>query len=448
MRLVVVSSVAAVVLLGAGIAIGVSWQDPPASGEPPAVRDLASVRDACQAQELLLGVRGSGETADQEAGFGPTVNSLYQQASSHLPEGRLVPLPVDYMAVSVTNPATAPMYRDSLIQGREQLVNALYLWNHKCPDYRFVIAGYSQGADVAADVVAGLDRSNAIDAAIQDKIDGVALLGDPRYNPGDKTVDAVAGVTHAGIRASATAALAPFPIKAEVRPLFPALLTGRVRSWCQATDPVCAFDLARVPGCAGGNVFKINDAVTTGLECLRTFLGPHFHYREAGMTEAAGSWLAEWITGAPRGTAPPVPPPATVSSVAASAPGPTPTPRTTTSGRPAPNAPQTVTAAPPAAEIDPNPPPTQDPGQEPLPAGARRLGTVDLDRYCRHWSGQRAAARYPNTWGWRCVLDPTGGWRRSDQDISVQEACTEQYGAGAISHYDDYLQKDSWRCWR
>ncbi|WP_158641336.1 cutinase family protein [Amycolatopsis eburnea] len=366
MRLVVISSLA-VVLLGAGIAVGVSWRGSPVPRHPSVVRDLASVRDSCQVQELVLGVRGSGKIVDQEASLGSIVDSVYHRTSSHLAAGRLVAVPVDHMAASVVNPATASMYRDGLIQGREQLVNALYLWNHKCLGYRFANADYSQGADVAADVVDGLDRSNITDAAILDKVDGVALLGEPRCNPADTTGDAVAGVTHADIRASATAALAPFPIKAEARPPFTVALAGRVHSWCQAMDSVCAFDSSRVLGCVGRNVFKINDTVTAGLECLRTFLGPHFIYREAGRTEAAGAWLAGWITGAPGWTTPPAPlPPAIASSVVAPASAPVPAPRTTTSGSSAPSTPPTVPVAPPAAEIDPNPPQAQDPGPGPF----------------------------------------------------------------------------------
>lgn len=41
---------------------------------------------------------------------------------------------------------------------------------------------------------------------------------------------------------------------------------------------------------------------------------------------------------------------------------------------------------------DPHAPPATDPGQPPLPANARALGGVDLDRYCGRW-GLRAYRR-------------------------------------------------------
>ena len=148
----------AFLLVGMGVLVGTSWNDPlnPA-GTPPGVQDVASLRDSCGAQELLVGVRGSGETSDQGGGLGNTIDSVYHRASAHLRTGQLVALPIDYVASSVLDPRLVSMYVQSFTQGREQLFNSLYLWNKKCPNYRFVLAGFSQGADVVADVTTSLD---------------------------------------------------------------------------------------------------------------------------------------------------------------------------------------------------------------------------------------------------------------------------------------------------
>jgi hypothetical protein len=94
-------------------------------------------------------------------------------------------------------------------------------------------------------------------------------------------------------------------------------------------------------------------------------------------------------------------------------------------------------------------PPTNDPGQIPLPDGVQRLGGVDLDQYCSEGWAMHAVLRYPNTWGWRCSTssNPGHGNRVGDQSISVDDACAQQYRSGARSHYGDYRDPSSWFCW-
>jgi hypothetical protein len=40
------------------------------------------------------------------------------------------------------------------------------------------------------------------------------------------------------------------------------------------------------------------------------------------------------------------------------------------------------------------------------------------------------------------------GNRLGDQNINVLEACVQQYGSGAASHYRDYTDPYSWFCYR
>src|ERR1022692_243365 len=112
------------------------------------------------------------------------------------------------------------------------------------------------------------------------------------------------------------------------------------------------------------------------------------------------------------------------------------------------------TPAPPPKPTPPPPangdvPPSTDPRQSPLPADATTLGGVDLERYCQQ-AGLYAVLRFPNTFGWRCSTSPlaASGNRLGDQNINVLEACVQQYGTGAASHYLDYTNPDSWFCYR
>jgi hypothetical protein len=111
-------------------------------------------------------------------------------------------------------------------------------------------------------------------------------------------------------------------------------------------------------------------------------------------------------------------------------------------------------ASAPAATQPPPPPgsgqvpPPDDPGQAQLPAGAHRLGPIDLDRYCAAWQ-RHAMLRFPDTWGWRCSIStvPASGNRAGDQDISATDACAQQYGPRAVDHYTNYHDPESWSCW-
>jgi hypothetical protein len=73
---------------------------------------------------------------------------------------------------------------------------------------------------------------------------------------------------------------------------------------------------------------------------------------------------------------------------------------------------------------------------------------VDLDRYCGQW-GLRAYRRYPVAYGWQCgtATIELRGWQPGDQDASVNDACSQQYGIGAKSHYREYTNTESWFCW-
>jgi hypothetical protein len=91
-----------------------------------------------------------------------------------------------------------------------------------CPATDVLLAGYSQGAQVAGDAyqqLTGEERTHVL---------GVFLLADPRRNAADRTADAGS----AQVAEDGRAALGS-------RPLFPATWPQRVVSFCRAGDPAC-----------------------------------------------------------------------------------------------------------------------------------------------------------------------------------------------------------------
>jgi hypothetical protein len=513
----------AVVLLAIGAGVGGVL----ARNASQAVR-LASLKDSCGADVLFVGVRGSGETTEG-AGLGTTNFAVEGRLSTLLRPLNVVAEPVDYPAVNIFTRVVASgahgieVYRQSESAGEEQLINTLYLWHHKCPNYRFVISGYSQGAHAVGNVMTTLAQDPK-DADVFRRIAGAVLFGDPIYNPNDPVAVSPPNHTQVGVMASYLAA-ASGP-----RPVYQPPLNSMIRSWCAAGDPICSsyppLAAAQLAACgiphapcphlhyvdgatddgarfladriraasttgpgSGGTASTANPQgppppAAAGHDCMAfvadltvpdgttaaagQVLTKTWRLRNCGNTNWSGLTAVRTAgTFGPASFPIPVTPPGATADVttAINAPATPGTARATYRLRAsdghyadhefwielhvATAGPATTLAAPqPPPPGDGQIPPADDPGQTPLPAGSHRLGPIDLDRYCGAW-GLRAMLRFPNTWGWRCATStvPADGNRVGDQNISTIDACTQQYGANAVSHYTDYRQPDSWSCW-
>jgi hypothetical protein len=120
-----------------------------------------------------------------------------------------------------------------LASGEEQLINTLDPWHHKCPNYRFVIAGYSQGAHAVGNVMTALAKDSK-DAGIFRRIAGAALFGDPIYNPNDPIAVTPPNRTQVGVMASY------FGATSGPRPVYQPPLNAMIRSRCTDGDPICS----------------------------------------------------------------------------------------------------------------------------------------------------------------------------------------------------------------
>ena len=228
----------------------------------------------CTGKHVFIGVRGSGENS----GFGATIGAVKGRLQRTAPEFTGFEA-VDYVAVDVLNPGNWTMYDASYKQGVEQLTNTLYLKRYQCVNNIYVIAGYSQGADVVAGTLNSLWKSDQEeDRDIVAHIHAVALLGDPRYNSKDVSVAAVSHEYGVPI-------LAVLPSDhGGVRPVFPKALAAKVRSWCIPKDPVCDLAPATAAACA-----------TVSPSCaalLAAQTARHLAYGITGYTSRAADWLA------------------------------------------------------------------------------------------------------------------------------------------------------------
>jgi hypothetical protein len=209
----------------------------------------------------FFGVRGSGETASDGDGYGTTVQGFEQELATQVP--RLATTPIEYPAVAVGY--SGPLYykstyKNSVAAGKNTLQTALLIFWSKCPRTYVMLAGYSQGAQVAGDVADTLTMAQRAHVA------AVALFGDPRFNPLQPQVD-VPGLGYnpnlEGIYQFADKHMRQVPLD----------LMPRVHSYCLQGDPICNYKLKYATTCA-----------------LYSSLCPHLFYQELGYPSDAADW--------------------------------------------------------------------------------------------------------------------------------------------------------------
>jgi acetylxylan esterase len=142
---------------------------------------------------------------------------------------RRVLLTIDVDNEPFAYPATLQNYLSSAAKGDKPIKSELAADVKRCPKEKFVLVGYSQGAQVVGDALGGGGRTPAtkgVRAAIARKIVAVIQMGDPRRVPGrsfDKGTDP--GATGVFPR-PASESLARF--------------AKRFRSYCDTGDPARA----------------------------------------------------------------------------------------------------------------------------------------------------------------------------------------------------------------
>jgi hypothetical protein len=75
------------------------------------------------------------------------------------------------------------------------------------------------------------------------------------------------------------------------------------------------------------------------------------------------------------------------------------------------------------------------------PPPSKELGGVDVERYCQSGWQLHAVLRTSNAYGWRCSAEGT-----EDQNVSMDDACTQQYRSDARSRYRSFADAYSWIC--
>ncbi|BBH71387.1 serine esterase [Actinoplanes sp. OR16] len=157
--------------------------------------------NACPDVEVL-GARGTTE----RPGFGVLLGPLADRITGDLPQ--------TVRATAVDYPASFA-YTASVRQGVRDLTAKVQRTSAACPETRFVLMGYSQGADVVGDAIAGgLDTGN---------VASVLLFGDPTFTAGEPFN--VTNGNRSGVFPRGRGRLAE--------------VAGRTRSFCNRNDRFC-----------------------------------------------------------------------------------------------------------------------------------------------------------------------------------------------------------------
>ena len=128
---------------------------PTATATPPPSPSPTPAPVACPKLQFV-GVRGSGETASDFGGYGKTVGTIKDTIEKKVPQ--TASTAIEYPAIPVGYGALyyGIAYENSVAKGRTVLDTLITKFITDCPKTYLILAGYSQGAQVAGDEFAYL----------------------------------------------------------------------------------------------------------------------------------------------------------------------------------------------------------------------------------------------------------------------------------------------------
>lgn len=214
----------ALLLLVAGCSGSTRADEPEAS--PPSVAPTSRtpgpllVTTGC-ADVVVLGLRGAGQAADKNLGAGQEILASVRAMSADLHRKSDTTVRLEGIPYRAEIAPTSDFHRGNVEDGISRTNARIAELARKCPDSRVALVGFSQGAQVMHEVVAGLPAASAERLAL------VALIADPIRNP----ADAIASWTYGKA--------APGPGKFGAGPAVGAAVEDRAITFCAAGDEIC-----------------------------------------------------------------------------------------------------------------------------------------------------------------------------------------------------------------
>jgi hypothetical protein len=178
---------------------------------------------------VFFGVRGTDEKEqgqDQYGGYGQTINQVRTVLDAAVTDLPYYPVVVDehitYPALLFPTQKVPTGYGGSKTAGIKELGARMKYWDTMCSGEPFVLAGYSEGADVV------LDAYNS--SPYTKQIISVAALGDPYFNPLNKDENAGSYEGYFGFAGGPFGSLARH---------YPKTAANHVLSLCAKGDWIC-----------------------------------------------------------------------------------------------------------------------------------------------------------------------------------------------------------------
>jgi Cutinase len=236
-----------------GAAIPLAWAGNALQVSPAEARqhEPGSATSNCPAY-LIIDSRGSGELPGAISRPG----SRFFEEFQRLHPSEVVRVVANaYPAAGSWNIAGAVLklpfgYHTSVVTGKTWLSGKIAAFERICPQTPMILTGYSQGAQVTADVYDGLRPGT--------RVLGAVLFGDPYFNSRDRIAD------RGDFKRGLDGVLG-------TRPIFE--LKGSVLSYCHQHDPVCQGPLSYV-------------------ELARYRFSRHDNYDKLGEPEEAAQYFA------------------------------------------------------------------------------------------------------------------------------------------------------------
>ncbi|WP_210418858.1 cutinase family protein [Pseudarthrobacter sp. NIBRBAC000502770] len=183
----------------------------------------AEAAEPCSNSIQVIGLAGSGDLANNRAApfLGPTLQSFFDnlKASFAGTSTFIEPHGIDYQDIGFPDFLSKSLYTGSFEDGVTKTTQYLA---SRCKSETYVLAGYSQGADA---MMAVYDRMTL---AQKNRVVGVALFGDPNFNPKASPLDeGTYYMRPAGHGIFGT------------RPVPTADFQAKARSYCLVNDVIC-----------------------------------------------------------------------------------------------------------------------------------------------------------------------------------------------------------------
>lgn len=178
------------------------------------------VKTGC-ADLVVLGLRGSDQSLDQNFGAGQEILRSVRAMSEDLHRTSDTTVRLEGIPYRAENAASYAIYQANIQDGVTRTESRISQLAERCPDSRVAVVGFSQGAQA----VHGL--AIELSASALDRVALVAMIADPRRNPDD----AIASWTYG--RA------APGPGKLGAGTPLPDSLKAKAITFCATGDEIC-----------------------------------------------------------------------------------------------------------------------------------------------------------------------------------------------------------------